>query len=192
MTGYTRTEFLKLTGAGVAGLTLSPSPGKAQGGGTIDKSRPDLILVNGRVLTMDDALPRAEAFAVKSGRFVAVGSNDDVRNLASRETAFIDAEGMTVTPGFIDAHSHPASGGVREIASVNLDLRSIGAIQDAIRKRASSTPPGEWVLGFKYDDTKVREGRQITRKELDEAAPNHPVFVSHRGGHVYWYNTKSF
>ncbi len=192
MDKYSRSEFLRLTGAAAAGVGLAGSTARAQSGRTIDATRPDLILVNGRVLTMDDSLPRAEAFAVKNGRFVAIGSNDDVRNLASGETTILDAEGMTVTPGFIDAHSHPASGGVRELVSVNLDLRSIGAIQDAIRKRASETPPGEWVLGFKYDDTKVREGRQITRKELDEAAPNHPVFVSHRGGHVYWYNTKAF
>jgi len=192
MTRYSRSEFLRLTGAAAAGAGLARPAAGAQPGGTIDAARPDLILANGRVLTMDDSLPRAEAFAVKNGRFVAVGSNGDVRNLASRETTIVDAEGMTVTPGFIDAHSHPASGGVRELVSVNLDLRSIGAIQDAIRKRASETPPGEWVLGFKYDDTKVREGRQITRKELDEAAPSHPVFVSHRGGHVYWYNSKAF
>ena len=57
--------------------------------------------------------------------------------------------------------------------------------------RAAKTPPGEWVMRFKYDDTKVREGRQINRKDLDEAAPNHPVCVSHRGGHVYWFNTKA-
>jgi len=189
---YTRSEFLRLSSAGVAGLGLASSPAQPPSGGTIDATRPDLALVNGRVLTMDESHPRAEAFAVKNGRFVAIGSNDDVRNLASRETTILDAEGMTVTPGFIDAHSHPASGGVRELVSVNLDLRSIGAIQDAIRKRASETPPGEWVLGFKYDDTKVREGRQITRKELDEAAPDHPVFISHRGGHVYWYNSRGF
>ncbi len=189
---YTRSEFLRLSGAGAAGLGLLSSKARSQSGGTIDATRPDVVLVNGRVLTMDDSLPRAEAFAVKNGRFVAVGSNGDVRNLTSRETTIVDAGGMTVTPGFIDAHSHPASGGVRELVSVNLDLRSIAAIQDAIRKRAAETPPGEWVLGFKYDDTKVREGRQITRKELDEAAPDHPVFISHRGGHVYWYNSKGF
>jgi predicted amidohydrolase YtcJ len=188
----TRSEFLRLSGAGVAGLGLGIESAAAQTARTLDATKPDLVLVNGRVLTMDDSLPRAESFAVKNGRFVAIGSNADVRNLASRETTILDAEGMTVTPGFIDAHSHPASGGVRELVSVNLDLRSIGAIQDAIRKRASSTPPGEWILGFKYDDTKVREGRQITRKELDEAAPDHPVFISHRGGHVYWYNSKGF
>jgi predicted amidohydrolase YtcJ len=190
MAKFTRSEFLRISGAGAAGFGLAGVA--AAQTGTVDRSRPDLVLANGRVLTMDDSLPGAEAFAVKDGRFVAIGSSADVRNLVSRETEVIDAEGMTVLPGFIDAHSHPATGGVRELVSVNLDLRSIGAILDAIRKRASETPPGEWVLGFKYDDTKVREGRQITRKELDGAAPRNPVFVSHRGGHVYWYNSMAF
>ncbi|HEY7697844.1 MAG TPA: hypothetical protein VIE88_05475, partial [Vicinamibacteria bacterium] len=128
MTRYTRSEFLRLSTAGVAGLGLASSAEQTRAGATIDATGPDLVLVNGRVITMDDSLPRAEAFAVKNGRFVAIGSNDDVRNVASRETSILDAEGMTVTPGFIDAHSHPAQGGVRELVSVNLDLRSIGAI----------------------------------------------------------------
>jgi len=180
-----------MTGAAAAGLGLSGARGAAQTNGTIDASRPEVALVNGRVLTMDEELPRAEAFAIKNGRFVAIGTNDDVRNLIDHNTEVIDAGDMTVTPGFIDAHSHPASGGVREIVAVNLDLRSIDAIKKAIRDRAAKTPAGEWVLGFKYDDTKVREARQITRKDLDEAAPHHPVYVSHRGGHVYWFNTKA-
>lgn len=194
MARYTRSEFLRMSGAAAAatGLGLAGSRARAQAGRTLDATRPDLVVVNGRVLTMDDDLPRAEAFAVKDGRFVAMGTNDDIRNLVRPDTEILDAAGATVTPGFIDAHSHPASGGVRELVSVNLDLRSIGAIQDAIRKRAAETPPGEWVQGFKYDDTKVREGRQITKKDLDQAAPDHPVVVTHRGGHVSWYNNKAF
>jgi hypothetical protein len=192
MTKYTRSEFLRIAGAGAAasglGFAGSPQSGRV---GRVDTSRPDVALVNGRVLTMDPALPRAEAFAVKDGRFVAIGSNDDIRNIVNSDTELIDAEGLTVTPGFIDAHSHPATGGVREITQVNLDLRSIDAIKDAIRERAARTPKGEWVLGFKYDDTKVREGRQINRKDLDDAAPDHPVHVAHRGGHVYWFNSKA-
>jgi predicted amidohydrolase YtcJ len=141
----------------------------------INSSGSDIVVVNGRIYTVDDTQPVVQAFAVKADRFVAVGSNDDIRNLATRNTTVIDAEGMTVTPGFIDAHSHPAYGGIYELVQVNCDLRSIPEIQAALRTRATQTPPGEWVLGFKYDDTKVREGRRITRKDLDEAVPDHPV-----------------
>ena len=190
MTRYTRSQFLRLTGAAAAGLSLT-NIRETNANVNTDTAAPDLALINGKVLTIDGELPYAEAFAIKHGRFVAVGSNEDIRNIITSETKTIDAEGLLVTPGFIDAHSHPASGGVREIVAVNLDLRSIDSIKQAIRNRALSTPVGEWVLGFKYDDTKVREGRQINIKDLDEAAPNHPVYVSHRGGHVYWFNTKA-
>ena len=139
---------------------------------------PDLILVGGRVYTVDDDLPQAEAFAVKNSRFVAVGSSDDIRNLAGPGTEVIDAEGMTVTPGFIDAHLHPASGGVRELTEVNLDVRSMAEIGQRLREGAAGKPAGEWVLAFKYDDTKVREGRRITRRDLDGWVPDHPVRVS--------------
>ena len=99
--------------------------------------------------------------------------------------------GSTVTPGFIDAHSHPAYSGRAHLRSVDADLRSIQAIQHAIHQKAEQTPPGEWVLGFKYDDTKTAEGRLINRTDLDEAAPNHPVFISHRGGHSAYVNSRA-
>jgi predicted amidohydrolase YtcJ len=150
----------------------------------------DLIVVNGRVLTMDPGLPRAEAFAVKAGRIVAVGSTADIRSLATRNTEVIDAGGMTVTPGFIDAHCHP--GEVEELYDVNADLRSIAAIQSALRKRAADTPPGQWVRGFKFDDTKLTDGGTLTRKDLDDAVPDHPTRVDHRGGHTSWFNSKAF
>jgi predicted amidohydrolase YtcJ len=121
-----------------------------------------------------------------------VGANDDVHNLASSGTEVIDASRMTVTPGFIDAHSHPSSGGVSELIHVNCDLRSIEAIQAAIAKRVAETPPGEWVVGFKYDDTKLRERRPLNRRDLDAVAPNHPVVVGHRGGHTSVYNSRAF
>ena len=129
---------------------------------------------------------------MKGSRFLAVGSGDDIRPLATTSTEVIDAEGMTVTPGFIDAHSHPSGAGVDELLHVNIDLRGVSAIQEALRKRANETPPGEWVIGFKYDDTKLDEGRPINRRDLDEIAPDHPVEVRHRGGYTAVYNSKAF
>jgi hypothetical protein len=189
MTMHSRRKFLGTSGAAAAALGFArslPSQERRSGPG------PDTVVVNARVYTMDEAHPRAEAFAVKNGRFVAVGSSADIQNLATADTEVIDAVSMTVTPGFIDAHSHPSWGGISELLEVNCDLRSVVAIKDAIRKRASETKAGEWVKGFKYDDTKLREGRGINRWDLDEAAPDHPVVVRHRGGHTAVYNSKAF
>ena len=104
----------------------------------------------------------------------------------------LDLGRRTVVPGFIDAHTHPAVAGRMHLRQVDCDLRSIAAIQSAIRERASRTPPGQWVLGFKYDDTKTAEGRFLTSEDLDAAAPNHPVHVQHRGGHTAYVNSLAF
>jgi len=188
MAKMTRAEFLGLGGL-LAGSALacgrSPQPGAQAPDSGVE---PDLVLVNGRVYTSDDAQPRAEAFAVKDGRFVAVGSTDDVRNLATRRTQVVDAEGMTVTAGFIDAHCHPS--GVNELYGVNANVRTVAALQEALRRKAAETPPGYWVNAFMFDDTKL--DRPLHRRDLDAAVSDHPVSVAHRGGHTTWYNSKAF
>ena len=144
------------------------------------------------VHTVDDDLPRAEAFAIKSGRFLAVGSSADVSNLIGPGTEVIDAAGRTVVPGFIDAHNHPFYSGTKHLKQVSLDVRSIDAITSALAERAQNTPPGQWVQGFLYDDTKLEDGRPLTRADLDDAVPDHPVSVTHRGGHTGVYNSRAF
>jgi predicted amidohydrolase YtcJ len=158
----------------------------------MEKSEPDLILHNGNFWTVNTRLPRAQAVAISGGRFLAVGSNDEVLHLAAGNGRKIDLGGKTVLPGFIDAHCHPASSGRMHLRQVDCDLRSIAAIQVALRERAAKTPPGQWVLGFKYDDTKTSDGRVLTIKDLDEAVPDHPVYVSHRGGHMDFANSEAF
>ena len=194
MATITRGEFLGMSAAlvGAAGLGVRPgstvNAAQAAGPG----ATADLALINGRVYTMDPAQPSAEAFAVRNGTIIAVGSTADIQNLISSRTEVINAGGTTVTPGFIDAHCHPATGGSRELVQVNLDLRSIGEIVVAVRDKAATMPsPEHWIDGFKYDDTKVIDGRRINRFDLDEAAPDNPVRVSHRGGHIAWYNSKA-
>ncbi len=190
MSTYTRKEFLGLSallagGAACAGLRGT----EAQETSSDDPRQPDLALVNGRVYTVDDEIPQAEAFAVKHGRFIAVGTSDDIRNIVGPGTEVIDAEGMTVTPGFIDTHCHPS--GVNELYGVNVNLTTVAEIQAALRAKAADTPPGYWVSGFMFDDTKVADG-PLHRTHLDEAVPDHPVNVAHRGGHTNWYNSKAF
>ncbi len=157
-----------------------------------ERTEPDLVLYNANIFTIDTRQPRAQAIAVADSRFFAVGTNDEIRALATARTKQIDLEGKTVTPGFIDAHTHPAYAGIRHLRQVDCDLRSIADIQTAIRERAAKTPAGEWVIGFKYDDTKTREGRPLTRDDLDAAVPHHPVFIEHRGGHTAFVNSLAF
>src|SRR6202162_6252302 len=103
---------------------------------------PELVLWNGNIHTMDAANPHAEAVALACGRFLAAGSNSDIRRLAGSGAKSIDLGGKTVVPGFIDTHSHPASSGLRHLREVDCDLRSIAEIQAAIAKRAAQTPAG--------------------------------------------------
>jgi len=156
------------------------------------RTEPETVLYNVHILTVDSAQPRAQAVAIADGRFLAVGSNEEIRALGASRTKQINLEGHTVAPGFIDAHSHPAAAGRAHLRQVDCDLRSIAEIQAAIRKRAAQTPAGQWVLGFKYDDTKTAEGRRLTRQDLDAAAPEHPVFIRHRGGHTAYVNSLAF
>jgi predicted amidohydrolase YtcJ len=175
MTRISRREFSVALGA----FALVP----------FERSEPDLILHNGNIWTVNARAPRAQAVAISAGRFMAVGSNDEVLALAGGRARKIDLGGKTVLPGFIDAHSHPSIAGRAHLVSVDCDLRSIAAILAALRERAAKTPPGQWVIGFKYDDTKTSEGRALTREDLDSAVPDHPTVVEHRGGHTAWVNS---
>ena len=173
-----RRDFLGELG----GLALLTACARATGLRT-RPAAPDTVLYNGHLITVDRARPRAQAVAITGDRFFAVGTDAEIRALARRGTRSIDLEGKTVVPGFIDAHSHPAVAGRMHLRQVDCDLRSISAIQKAIRERARRTRAGDWVLGFKYDDTKTAEGRFLTRDDLDAATRDHPVHISHRGGH---------
>src|SRR5687767_4769315 len=160
MRKFTRGEFLGMGAAlaGASALELLPFA-RAQAQQTRVTIEPDLVVIQARVYTMNPAQPKAEAFAIKNGRFVAIGSTSDVRNLATSRTKIIDAQRMTILPGFIDAHCHPS--GVAVLYEVNTNLRSIREIQDALRERAEATPKGYWITGVMFDDTKLSEGRPL-------------------------------
>lgn len=175
-----RREFLSGMGA-VAGFSLFPF--------AVEQEKAELILHNGNIWTVNGREPRAEAIAIARGRILAIGSDADVLALATPMTKKIDLGEKTVLPGFIDAHSHPAEAGLMHLRMVDCDLRSITAIQAALRERAAKTPAGDWVMGFKYDDTKTSDGRPLTIQDLDEAVPDHPVAIQHRGGHTTYCNS---
>ena len=150
-------------------------------------AEPEIVLYNGNIWTLDESQPTAQAVAISGGRFAAVGSNDDVLNGAGARTRKIDLAFKSVLPGFNDAHAHPVSSGVEHLHKVACDKDSIETIQAALRERALHTPPGQWVLGFLYDDGKTP--RPLNRHDLDEAVPDRPVLVQHRGGHTAFVNS---
>ena len=195
MKSLTRGQFLGAA-AGTVGagflVGCEGGPGVVVRAGGSDAATADLI-AHGRVIhTMDEDNPAAESLAVKNGRFVAVGSRGDIEALRGANTRVLDHGDAVITPGFIDAHTHPAGAGVRELKDVNVDVRSIAEIKERMAARARETPPGEWIRGFKYDDTKLAEGRPLNRLDLDEALPDHPAVVGHRGGHTSVYNSRAF
>jgi predicted amidohydrolase YtcJ len=161
-----------------------------------DPRTADLIVRNARVYTMEPQAPVAEAFAVRDGKFIAVGSSDAISGLAGKGTEVVDGRGMSVVPGFIDCHLHPEGETLLYEVLVgnpfDVEFVTIESIVGKLKERAAKTPPGQWVQGFFYDDTKVKDQRPLTRADLDRVSSVHPVMVIHRGGHTMFVNSKAF
>jgi len=151
---------------------------------------PDLVLVNGKILTVDTKDSIAEAVAIRGGKIIAVGSNAEIQQRAAKETRAVDLHGRTATPGLIDSHGHFADGGVNELYDVGLsDAASIEDIVRRVRERAASLKPGEWVLGNGWDEGKLSDRRYVFASDLDKVAPNNPVWLTHTTGHYGAANT---
>lgn len=175
---------------GAATLLLAACSSGEQSSETTGDTAPDLIVINGDIYSSDPALPRMEAFAVEGGKFTAVGTTMEIRALAGSNTRVIDAGGNTVTPGFIDAHSH-VSGNSPVVAGVDLSyvadksewLRMIAEVDARLLE-------GEWLTGGTWDHT-LSDGIYPTKQMLDEVVPDRPVFLSHIDGHYAWVNSKA-
>jgi predicted amidohydrolase YtcJ len=193
MRSINRRRFLGLTTAGIA---CAGAPRWLSAAASLEGIRvADLIVLNARVYTVDADQPRAEAFAVKDGRFVAVGGNAIIQHLAGKGTQRIDAARMTVVPGFNDSHNHaPGNELLYEVLVGNpydVEFVTIDSIIDKLRVRAATTPAETWVEGYFFDDTKVKDNRPLTAQDLDQVSKDLPVVVIHRGGHTAFYNTKA-
>jgi predicted amidohydrolase YtcJ len=135
----------------------------------------DLVVVNGKVLTLDGTSTRASAVAIKDNVFVAVGTDADIRQRAGPKTRIIDAGGKSVIPGLIESHVHATGASRGEANQPFRQLHSIGEIQNWVRERAKALPAGNWIQLPRVDVTRIRERRIPTRADLDAAAPNHPA-----------------
>ena len=155
---------------------------------------PDKILINGKIITVDSSDSIAEAVAVKDGRFLVVGTSEEIKELAEDETEIIDLAGRTCLPGINDSHTHPGHAAVA-VTEMNCRQPGIEKIEDIltmVRERAAELGPGQWVRGANFNDSKLIENRHITRQELDGAAPDNPVIIGSDTGHQALANSLAF
>jgi len=140
---------------------------------------PDTILVNGKLLTVDNRFSIREALSIHDGRILAVGTTADIRKTAGPRTQIIDLQGRTVIPGLIDSHLHAIRAGLTYSSEVN--WVGVGSLTDAmnrIRQAAATMKPGSWIIvGGGWTTNQFKERRRPTQAELEMAAPNNPVYV---------------
>jgi len=169
-------------------LALAVSACSEQPDAVEEAPGPDLIVINADVRTVDSTMPGAEAFAITMGRFVAVASSGEIRDLARENTEVIDAGGVTIIPGLIDGHTHLLMGSG---LAVGVDLSEIEDKSEwlrIIRDKAQSLPEGAWILGGAWDHN-LSDGVLPTKEMLDSVAPDHPVLLRDIDGHSAWANS---
>lgn len=149
----------------------------------------DLVIVNGRVLTMDDDNPAAEAVAVKDGAIIAIGDRASIEELKGPATKIVDAQGGSVLPGFIEAHMH-LFGGAAELDNLHLaGVHGFDALRDAIQDFAAKHPDARLLIGAGVDYAILPE--PVTRHDLDRIIPDRPFIMSASDHHTMWANTKA-
>ncbi len=141
---------------------------------------------------MDDDNPSAEAIAVGGGRIIAVGPEGSVATWAGRRSEVVDCRGMTLLPGFHDAHCHlfATASALTGVDCRAPEVGSIVRLQQVIREEMGRREAGTWIKGFGYDEQDLMEKRHPVRWDLDAAAPDHPVRIDHRSGHAMVLNSR--
>jgi hypothetical protein len=149
----------------------------------------DFVFHGGRVITVDEKNPRAQGAAVKDGRFLRVGPDDEVKQAIGRKTRVWDLKGMTVVPGFIESHNHTLMFGLGLSAIDLTKAASVEEILALVRERAGRQKEGTWITGVGYNQNELREKRHPTCGDLDQAAPRHFVSLRHTSAHAMAVNT---
>lgn len=179
----------KLTALAVVGAGMwfaSAAPAAAQQG---DFNAPDLVLINGKVLTLDERSTVTEAVAVREGKILATGSSASIKSLAGARTRVLDVSGKTVIPGLIDTHAHFKAAGLADYVVNMSRAKMVAEALEAIKAFAARKKPGEWIVGGAWHPpSQLAEKRYLTRQEIDSVAPNNPVYLR-TVGHFSMANT---
>ncbi|MBX9929140.1 MAG: amidohydrolase [Gemmatimonadaceae bacterium] len=146
----------------------------------------DLVLVNGKVITVDARDRVAQAIAVRDKKIVAVGTDAEIARWVGPKTERIDLKGHAVTPGLIDAHAHILSGAISRYTQIDLQYPNatrVAQVQALVAARAKELSAGAWVLGDGWDEGKLDEKRLLRASDLDAVSGDHPVWLAHTTGH---------
>ncbi|MBI1876404.1 MAG: amidohydrolase [Acidobacteria bacterium] len=163
----------------IAGLVVRPRAEKEQ-------TRPaaDLVLTNGKILTVDARDSIAQAVAIAGGKILAVGSAAEMKSRVGPRTQVIDLKGRTATPGLIDTHVHFSEADALYLLDLSDPaIKRMDDVVQRVRERVATVKPGDWVRGRGWDEGKLAERRYITAADLDAAAPTNPVWLTHTTGH---------
>ncbi len=152
-----------------------------------------LVLLNGKIYTLNECNDIAEAMLIDGGKIKNVGTSEEIKRLigASNHVQLLDLKGCTLFPGFIDSHTHL---GQLALRSLWVDLTNTGTKNEVLtllKDRATKTPEGNWVVGVGYDDDGWMENDNITKTELDELSIEHPIFLRRVCGHYGVVNTRA-
>ena len=179
----------KLTALAVFGAGMwfaGAAPAAAQQG---DFNAPDLVLINGKVLTLDERSTVTEAVAVRDGRILATGSSASIKSLAGARTRVLDVSRKTVIPGLIDTHAHFKAAGLSDYVVNMSRAKTVAEALEAIKAFAARKKPGEWIVGGAWHPpSQLAEKRYLTKQEIDSVAPNNPVYLR-TVGHFSMANT---
>ena len=160
----------------------------------------DLIIMNGKVITVDHDFSIKQAIAVKDGWIIAVGTNGDVQKFSGKKTQVIDLKGKTILPGINESHGHPAAfASVRPPFAIDArfpNVKSMADIKAAVAAKAKELGPGKWIRGRGWNTALLEEFKNNpkgmpTRKDLDDVAPENPVILTDWSGHAIWANSKA-
>jgi len=197
-----RSRTLPLALAALAACASQPPAGIAPAAAPPPSAAPradastaaEMVLVNGRIFLADSASTVVQALAVRDGRVLAAGRDEEVRRLVGSGTEVVDLQGRLVTPGFNDAHIHFGAGGLGLLNVSLLGATSLAEIERRVAAAAAQAQPGEWILGRGWDQTRLPSselgpGGWPTREVLDRAAPSNPVLLTRVDGHTSWANT---
>lgn len=155
----------------------------------LDQNAPTLVLLNGKILTMDAQSRVAEALAIRDGKILAVGDSSTIRSMAGSQTRTIDLGGKTVVPGLIDTHAHFKAAGLSDYVADMSRAKSVAEALEGIKQFVAKKKPGEWIVGSAWHPpSQLAEKRYLTRQEIDSVAPNNPVYLR-TVGHFSMANT---